>query len=541
MRGAKSAKWVAIAAVVALGATACGGGGDDNSSGGGSKGNGVVSVEIGEPQNSLVPSNTYETEGGQVINALFTGLTKLDADNKVVNAMAESIESKDNKVWTIKLKSGYTFHNGEKVTAQSFADAWNYGANQTNAQQTNPLFSHIAGYADLNPGEGKKPTTDKLSGLKVVDDSTLQVTLSGAFSAFPSQLSFTAFVPLPKAFFKDPKAFGEAPIGNGPFKMSGTFKHNQEIDTVKYDKYPDASKIEVKGVDFKIYSNPDTAYKDLVAGNLDSLLTIPTSGLPTYHKDLNGRYIDEADSAVGYIGFPIKYNKAFQNADLRKAISMSIDRKTISSKIFLGARTPADDYISPIIDGYRKGACGEACTYNPTKAKELYKQSGGLPGNTLEIGYNADGGHKEWVEAVSNEIQQALGIKVTAKPFEQFQTILNDLDAKKYQGAFRMAWSMDYPDMEDYLRPVFSKEAIANGSNYSGYTNETFEQLLVQGDQAPTHEEAIKKYQAADDVLLKDLPYIPVYFYTMNAGFSDKIKSMKVAGHQILWDTVKLS
>ncbi|MER7835542.1 ABC transporter substrate-binding protein [Streptomyces sp. NPDC096040] len=540
MRGAKSAKWVAIAAVVALGATACGGGGNDDTSGKG-KGDGVVSVEIGEPQNSLVPTNTYETEGGQVINALFTGLTKLDADNKVVNAMAESIESKDNKVWTIKLKSGYTFHNGEKVTAQSFADAWNYGANQTNAQQTNPLFSHIQGYADLNPGEGKKPKTDKLSGLKVIDDNTLQVTLSGAFSAFPSQLSFTAFVPLPKVFFKDPKGFGEAPIGNGPFKMKGTFKHNEEIDTTKYDKYPDASKIEVKGVNFKVYSNLDTAYKDLVAGNLDSLLTIPTSGLPTYHKDLPGRYIDEADSAVGYIGFPIKYNKAFQNADLRKAISMSIDRKTIADKIFLGARTPADDYISPIVDGYRKGACGDACTLNPTEAKALYKKSGGLPGNTLEIGYNADGGHKEWVEAVANQIQQNLGIKVTAKPFEQFQTILNDLDAKKYQGAFRMGWSMDYPDMEDYLRPIFSKDAITNGSNYAGYVNEDFEKLLVQGDQAATHEEAVKKYQAADDVLLKDMPYIPVYFYTMNAGFSDKIKSMKVAGHQILWDTVKLS
>ncbi len=81
MRGAKSAKWVAIAAVVALGATACGGGGDNGSSGSG-KGNGVVSVEIGEPQNSLVPTNTYETEGGQVINALFTGLTKLDAPTR---------------------------------------------------------------------------------------------------------------------------------------------------------------------------------------------------------------------------------------------------------------------------------------------------------------------------------------------------------------------------------------------------------------------------------------------------------------------------
>lgn len=137
MRGAKSAKWVAVAAVVALGATACGGGGDGGSSSKG-KGDGVISVEIGEPQNGLVPSNTYETEGGQVIGALFTGLTKLDADNKIVNAMAQSVESPDNKVWTIKLKSGYTFHNGEKVTAQSFVDAWNYGANQTNAQQTNP-------------------------------------------------------------------------------------------------------------------------------------------------------------------------------------------------------------------------------------------------------------------------------------------------------------------------------------------------------------------------------------------------------------------
>ncbi|MFF1542874.1 ABC transporter substrate-binding protein [Streptomyces sp. NPDC058291] len=538
MRGAKSAKWVAIAAVVALGATACGGGGDSGSS---AKGDGTVAVEIGEPQNSLVPTNTYETEGGQVINALFTGLTKLDASNKVVNAMAQSIESKDNKVWTIKLKSGYTFHNGEKVTAQSFIDAWNYGANQTNAQQTNPLFSHIQGYSDLNPGEGKKPTTDKLSGLKAVGEDTLQVTLTGAFSAFPSQLSFTAFVPLPKAFFKDPKGFGEAPIGNGPFEMKGKFKHNESISTTKYDKYPDASKIEPKGVDFKIYSNLDTAYKDLVAGNLDSLLTIPTSGLPTYKKDLPNRTIDEPDSAVGYIGFPVKYNKAFKNADLRKAISMSIDRKTIADKIFLGARTPADDYISPIIDGYRKGACGDSCTLNPAKAKELYKKSGGLPGNTLEIGYNADGGHKDWVEAVANQIQQNLGVKVTAKPFEQFQTILNDLDAKKYSGAFRMAWSMDYPDAEDYLRPVFSKDAIANGSNYSGYVNEEFEKLLVQGDQAPSHEEAVKKYQQADDVLLKDLPYIPVYFYTMNAGFSDKIKSMKIAGHQILWDTVKLS
>ncbi|MFJ2812083.1 ABC transporter substrate-binding protein [Streptomyces sp. NPDC087294] len=537
MRGARSAKWVAIAAVVALGATACGGGGDGASGGS----DGSVSMEIGEPQNGLIPTNTYETEGGQVVSALFSGLTRLNGQNKVVNDVAQSIETKDSKVWTIKLKSGYTFHNGEKVTAKSFADAWNYGANQDNAQQTNALFSHIAGYADLNPGAKKKVTAKGLSGLKVVDDSTLQVTLTAPFSAFPAQLSYLAFDPLPTAFYKDPKAFGEKPIGNGPYEMKGSVEHNESITVTKYAKYPKASSYAVKQIKFQIYSNLDTAYKDLVAGNIDLDINIPTSGLATYKKDLPDRSIDIADSGVGYIGFPLKYNKAFQNADLRKSISMAIDRKTIAEKIFLGARTPADDYISPIIDGYRKGACGTACTYDPAAAKKLYKESGGLPGNTLEIGYNADGDHKAWVQAVANQIQSALGIKVTAKPFEQFQTILNDLDAKKYKGAFRMGWNMDYPNMENYLRPIFSKDAIANGSNYAGYTNEQFEKLLAAGDQATDSAGAVKQYQAADDVVLKDMPYIPVYFYRLNGGFSSKIKSVEVAGHNVLWDTVKLS
>ncbi|TKA08942.1 peptide ABC transporter substrate-binding protein [Actinacidiphila oryziradicis] len=539
MRGAKSAKWVVGATIIALAATACGGGGDNGNSS--SKSNGIVSMEIGEPQNPLIPTNTYETEGGQVIHALFVGLTKLDANNKVVNDQAQSITSTGNKVWTIKLKPGYTFHNGEAVTAQSYIDAWNYGANQDNAQNTNPLFSHIEGYSALNPGAGKKVTAKGLTGLKAIDANTLQVTLSGAFSAFPSQLSFTSFVPLPKAFFKDPKAFGRAPIGDGPYEMKGKMIDNQSVTVTKYAKFPDASQYAVKGINFKIYSDLDTAYKDLVAGNLDIDINVPTSGLATYKKDLPGHTLDIADSAVGYIGFPLKYNKAFQNADLRKSISMAIDRSTIANKIFLGARTPADDYMPPMIDGYRKGACGEACTYNPTKAKALYKQSGGLPGNTLEIGYNADGDHKTWVTAVANEIQSALGIKVTAKPFQQFPTILNALQAKTYKGAFRMGWSMDYPNMEDYLRPIFSKDAIQNGSNYAGYTNNQFEKLLVQGDTAATPADAVKAYQKADDVVLNDMPYIPVYFYRLNGGFSNNITGMNVVGHQVLWDTVKVS
>jgi peptide/nickel transport system substrate-binding protein/oligopeptide transport system substrate-binding protein len=536
MRGAKSAKWVAGAIVVALSATACGGGGSDS---GDNKAGGQVKVQIGEPQHGLVPSNTYETEGAEVIHALFTGLVQFDEDGNTKLANAKSIETDDQQHWTIKLKDGWKFHDGTPVTAQSYADAWNYAANQKNAQETNPLFSKIEGYKDLSPGPGKEPTADKMSGLKVVDDTTLKVTLNTPFSAFKTMLGFTGFAPLPKVFFDDPKAFGQKPVGNGPFKMVGKFQHNDQIKTTKFKDYALADKIEVTGVTFKIYQKQETAWKDLQAGGVDIMDTLPPSALGSAKQVLGDRYVTGNDSGIGYIGFPIQYNKAFQNVDLRHAISMAIDRQAINKAIYSGSRPPADDFISPVVPGYRKGACGEFCTFNPKKAKKLYEKSGGLPNDTMELGYNADGGHKAWITAAANQIEKALDIKVKVKPFEQFGAILDALGDKKYQGAFRMGWIMDYPNMENYLRPIFSKSAIENGSNYAGYVNPKVEDLLDKADAAPP-EKAIKLYQKADDIIIQDMPYIPVSFYKRNAGFSKNLSQVKfTADLQVDWTSVK--
>ncbi|MFE0739325.1 ABC transporter substrate-binding protein, partial [Streptomyces sp. NPDC058855] len=125
MRGAKSAKWVAIAAVVALGATACGGGSSD--SGDDSKAaidpNGKFSIEVGEPQNPLQPANTMESNGSIVTRALFTGLVDYDSSGKIVYMNAQSVDSKDNKTFTVKLKPGWKFHDGTPVTAESYVKA----------------------------------------------------------------------------------------------------------------------------------------------------------------------------------------------------------------------------------------------------------------------------------------------------------------------------------------------------------------------------------------------------------------------------------
>ncbi|WP_380285581.1 ABC transporter substrate-binding protein [Kitasatospora purpeofusca] len=534
MRLTKTMRWTALAACTALAISACSTGSDkkssDGANGSGKKG-GSISIQSGEPQHGLVPQNTAESEGAQVLSQLFAGLVEYDRKtNDPKLRAAESIESPDSKVWTIKLKDGYTFHNGEKVTAQSFVDAWNWGANQDNAAEGLPFFAKIEGSEDLSPGKDKKPTTDKLRGLKVVDDKTFTVTLNAPFSQFKVMLGYTAFYPLPKAFFQDPKTFEDAPIGNGPFQMDGKWEHNQQIKIKRYDNFPESDgKAKLESVTFKIYDKLETAYNDLRANNIQITNKLPISAMATVAQEFGDRYIYKPESGVGFIGFPIATNPAaYGKPEIRKAISMAIDRESITKTIFSGTRIPADDFISPIIPGYRKGAMGDAAKFDPAKAKELFTTAGGVPNNTIELGYNADGGHKEWIEAVGNQLKKNLGVEVTFKPFEKFGKILDELGAKQFSGAFRMAWQMDYPSIENYLRPIFSKVAIENGSNYGGYVNEQFESLLSQADQAKTQEEGLKLYQQADDVLIQDLPYIPVYTYMTSAAYTKTVKNVVV-------------
>ena len=120
-------------------------------------------------------------------------------------AAAESIKSDDNKVWTVKLKAGWTFHNGEPVNSDSYINAWNHGAYGPNGQNNNYFFERIEGYAELHPtdpdGEGAQkaptPKTKKMTGLAKVDETTFTVTLAAPFADFPAVMGYTAFYPLP--------------------------------------------------------------------------------------------------------------------------------------------------------------------------------------------------------------------------------------------------------------------------------------------------------------------------------------------------------
>ena len=200
MRGATHAKWAACAVAVALAATACGGGSD--SGGGGA--DGIVSSSWGDPQNPLEPANTNEVQGGKVLDMLFRGLKRYDPKTgEAKNMLAEKIDTTDSQNFTITVKDGWTFSNGEKVTAKSFVDAWNYGADLKNNQKNAYFFGYIDGYDEVHPDTGK-PTAKTLSGLKVVNDTRPSPSSSTRSSPpGPTPSATPAFSPLPQAFFDD--------------------------------------------------------------------------------------------------------------------------------------------------------------------------------------------------------------------------------------------------------------------------------------------------------------------------------------------------
>jgi oligopeptide transport system substrate-binding protein len=518
MRARRRARLLVGVAALSLVVTACGGD-DGGGAGGATATGGRFSIQISEPQHALIPGHTAETSGAEVLDALFSGLVDYDVKtSEPSNKVAESITSSDNKVWTVKLKSGWKFHNDESVTAASFVDAWNYTAYAKNAQESAGFFSRVQGYDEVS---AEKPTAEKMSGLKVVDDTTFTVTLKEPFSQFPVVVGYTAFYPLPKVFFDDPKKFGEAPVGNGPFKMNGTWVHKQVIKVDKWDAYPE-TKAKVDGIDFKVYASLDTAYNDLRAGNLDATDSLPSSALATAKQELGERYVEQPSSIEQYIGFPV-FNKKY-TADFRKAVSMAINREEIAKTIFSGTRVPAGGFVSPVVDGARENACGEFCTFDAAKAKTLLQTSGWS--GPLTLAYNADGGHKEWIEAVANQLRQNLGLTVTVKPYAEFAKILDDLGAKKFDGAFRMGWSFDYPSIENYLSPIFGTQAIQIGSNYAGYSNPQFDDLVKKGDTAASKEEGITFYQQAEDLLYKEMPYLPMFFSKLTGAYSANVRNV---------------
>jgi ABC-type transport system substrate-binding protein len=518
---------------LALAATACGGSDEETPNAAPSGGaeaeqtGGSFSVQINDPENPLIPGNTTESEGNQVLKALFTPLVGYDLETTEVtyDAVAESIESEDNTNWTVTLKDGWTFHDGTPVTAESFVKAWNWNANAENAYGASYFFSNIEGYNAEAP-------TPEMSGLEVVDDTSFTVKLAKPFAQFPVTVGYSAFAPLPESFYEDPEAFGKTPIGNGPFKADSEFVPAQGFTLSRFEEYAGDDKPIADSVEFRVVPDINTAYNELLANNLDVVRpTIPPELIATAKDELGDRFIERPAAGFTYLAFPT-YDPRFEDKRVRQAFSMAIDREAITTAIFSGAREPAYDVIPPVIDGHRPDAC-KYCQHDPEAAKALLEETDFDVSKPVELWFNAGAGHDQWMQAAGNQLRDTLGITYTLRGDLEFAEYLPLLDEKGVTGPFRLGWGMDYPSPQNFLEPLFSQAALPpNGSNSVFYTNPEFDELVSQGNQAETNEEAVELYQQADDILLEDMPMTPLWFSTTTGAHSENVEDVQFDAFQ---------
>ncbi|WP_104090395.1 ABC transporter substrate-binding protein [Arthrobacter sp. GMC3] len=464
--------------------------------------------------------------------SIFAPLVSIKNDGELEYVQAESVTSEDATTWTIHLRAGWTFHNGEPVTAKSYADAWNYTAYGPHAWENSGELASIVGYSDLNPKQGK-PEATTMSGLTVVDNLTLRVELVAPDRQFPLQLSNaqTAFYPMPEAAYKDLDAYDRMPIGNGPFKMDEAWKDNTEFSVSANKDYAGTAP-SLDRVTFRSYKDMDTAYTDALAGNVD-LLAVPDNKLTSTQDDFGDRVHALEAPAVDWLGFPVG-DPRFADIRVRQAISMSIDRDAVNKAIFGGLYKPATALTAPSMPGTPADACGKYCKFDPEAARKLLAEAGGFQG-TMKLVFPGGNGYDSLFEAYANQIRQNLGIKeVVAAPTTDWAEFFDALDKHTVAGPFRGHWGALYPSQQNTLRNLFTKGG--KGARATGfYTNPKVDALLAEGDAATSFEQANERYAAAQEVILNDFPTVPTFSSPFVYATSKKITSLpSVSGNVLL-------
>lgn len=453
---------------------------------------------------SLLPGNSgYEAEN-TVLQGLYAGLTRTDpATGMPVNRLAESITTTDAKTWTIKILPGYTFHNGEAVTASSFVDAWNYIADDANGMSAGFFFERFEGY------EGAQGSASTMSGLQVVDPQTFTVTLTEPWAVFPTALSYAVMAPMARECLDAMSGCESLPIGNGPFRMDAPWSTGGgDLTLTRWDGFA-GQKPQYGAIEFRFMDDPSAAAAMLAAGEADVARLWGTGA------NTEAETVTLPTAQLSYIGFPTG-KKPYQSAELRRAISLAIDREAILKGLGLDYLVPADGFTPPGVAGYTGGSCAD-CAYDPARAKELFTKAKWPSKDSLTLTYNANNAVAAmYLEAACATISEALGVECRTAPMEAMEFI--DANASKsFSTPWASGWIPDQASVEAFLKPLYGT------GNYFGYSNPAFDDLIAQGNAKATMDEAFGVYQQAEALLNADMPVAPFAYEQYVAGLGDRV------------------
>lgn len=489
---------------------------------------GVLTFALQSDPVSIEPLHPDYPSGGasQICQALFSGLTQYqlqpDGTLATVPAVASSWDvSIDAKVFTFHLRSGVMFAApvSREVHAQDFVYAWNRATNPANGLAASWFFAAIQGWSDSIGG-----SLHGLSGVKALDNYTLEVTLRYSFADFPSMLANPIAAPVPKEYIESlgttaaaqNKAFGQQPVGDGPYMLK-SWTHNQQIVLVRNPTFWDTANAgNVDEIDLPIYADPAQEWTDFENGNLD-FAAIPQgqvqAAITTYGQSLDGYTVAPGSQVLtgpaDWMEF-ISFNCTkvpFNNADVRRAFSLAINRPAIANLVDEGTPTLASDILPPGIAGYQANAWAYS-HYDPTAAAALLATAvadGAVLPATITYKYDTSPVHTAVAQQVQTDLA-AIGVTVTLVPVDP-----GSYWPKLYAGDFMMArggWIADGSCAADFLYYLFD-----SGQNQAlaFYSNPTVDAELAAAQSTIDAGARLADYQAVDATIGLDAPVIPLY------------------------------
>jgi len=522
----KFKKKIAVLLASALAMSTALAGCSNSGSGGSSKGV-ELNVNVGPEPATIDPAKNSAVDGATLINHAFEGLMKLDKDNKIVEGQAAKYEvNKDETVYTFTLREGIKWSDGEQVKAEDFVYAWQRLVDPKTGADYNYMIDMVKNANEIMAGK-KKP---KELGIKALDEKTVEVTLTTPTPYFLEVCAFPATFPVRKDIVEanadtwstDPKTY----IGNGPYVLK-SWEHQSKMTYVKNENYYDLKKLGPDTINFVLMEDKNTmlsAYKNneiLFADDLPSeeIDAMKDKGL-----------VIEKQLGTYFLSINVK-KEGLDNVKVREALSLALDRDYIVEKVAKGGQIPADSFVATGLtdadgktefhENAKKWYDAKDYKGNVEKAKKLLKEAGyengkGLP--SIELMCNP--GHEPIMEAVQNMWKENLGVNVTIS--SQDWNVF--LETRK-QGDFQVArdgWLGDYNDPVSFI----DIWVTGGGNNNAQWSNKEYDKIVSEIKSTTNSKERYAKMHEAEDILAKDMPIIPIYFYTDLYLISDKLEGM---------------
>jgi oligopeptide transport system substrate-binding protein len=453
---------------------------------------------------TLDPALATDSTSAMYIVQLFSGLVRLDQNLQVAPDIASSWDtSSDGKMYIFHLRHDVKFDDGKPVTAADFKYSWERALNPATGSLTAGTYlSDIVGAENVLSG-----ITTQLSGVKILDDYTLQVTINAAKSYFLEKMAYpTAFV-VDETNVQSGSIWWHHPNGTGPFKLQQW--QSQALVLQRNDNYY-GEEAKLNQVVFRLTGeNSMQLYQE---GSLDiSPVSADYMGLVTDPSNPISKELDVfPELSLYYIGFNCS-TPPFDDASVRQAFYLAVDKSRVISLATDNVVAVANGILPPGMPGYNPNLQG--LQFDPEKAKQLiaaskYGNVSSLP--PLVLTTVGVGGYISGIlGGVIEEWRRNLGVEVTVRQLE-LQIFLYGLNQEKDQ-LFDTGWLADYPDPQDFLDLLFHTGAHNNIGNYS---NLRLDSLLDQAAIEQDSNGRLKMYQAAEQLIVQDAAILPLFFGT---------------------------